>query len=126
LATALVHHDLTDANPASIDVAVPSGAHRPNLSIPVTWHRFDRATFDIGRGTLPVDASTNIGIYNAERCIVDAFRLRWREGDDLAYVAIRRWLRREGSSPAILYEMSRHFPQTIMAITKAVQTLQYE
>jgi Transcriptional regulator, AbiEi antitoxin len=126
LSTALVRHDLTDANPVVIDVAVPAGSHRPVASPPVKWHRFDTETFAIGRNLLPIYGDRNIGIYSAERCIVDAFRLAWSEGDDLAYIALRRWLSRRGSQPAALYEMARNFPKTLPAILKAVQTLTYE
>lgn len=126
LTTALVRHGLTDANPATIDVALPAGSHRPDVTAPVTWHLFDRATFDIGRDTLPVDARTRIGVYHPQRCIVDAFRLRHREGDDLAYTALRRWLRHPGNSPGALYYMARQFPKTTKAIKEALEILQYE
>jgi hypothetical protein len=126
LSSALVRHDLTDANPAAIDVAVPAGSHRPAVSPPVRWHRFDAGTFAIGRNSLPIYGERSIGIYNAERCITDAFRLAWSEGDDLAYIALRRWLGRRGSKPAALYEMARNFPKALPAILKAVQTLTYE
>lgn len=126
LSSALVRHDLTDANPTAIDIAVPTDSHRPAVSPPVKWHRFDAETFTIGRNLLPIYGERNIGIYNAERCIVDAFRLTWSEGDDLAYIALRRWLSRRGSKPAALYEMARNFPKALPAILKAVQTLTYE
>ncbi len=126
LTTALAHHDLTDANPAAIDVALPAHAHRPAVAAPVTWHMFDRATFDVGRGELPVESETTIGIYNSERCIIDAFRLRHREGDDLAYIALRRWLRRRGNSPSTLVAMTRSFPTTTTPITRALEILQHD
>ncbi|MFF5291421.1 type IV toxin-antitoxin system AbiEi family antitoxin domain-containing protein [Paractinoplanes globisporus] len=126
LTTALAYHDLTDANPASIDVAVPAGAHRPQTTAPVTWHQFDRATFDLGRTELPVDDTVTIGLYSAVRSVVDAFRLRHREGEDLAYIALRRWLRRPGNSPATLHEMARNFPRAVKPITKALEILQYD
>lgn len=126
LTSALVRHDLTDANPVAIDVAVPAGSHRPAVSPPVKWHRFNAETFAIGRNLLPIYGNLSIGIYSAERCIVDAFRLTWSEGDDLAYIALRRWLGRQGSKPAALYEMARNFPKALPAIIKAVQTLTYE
>lgn len=127
LTTALVHHDLTDANPSSIDVAVPAATHRPKTTAPVTWHTFDRATFDVGRTTMPVGAGHRIGIYGPERCIIDAFRLRHREGDELANVALRRWLRRRGNSPAVLYGIAaQHFPQAVPALVRTLEILQYE
>jgi predicted transcriptional regulator of viral defense system len=126
LSSALVRHDLTDANPVAIDVTVPAGSHRPAVSPPVKWHRFDAKTFAIGRNSLPIYGDLSIGLYSAERCIVDAFRLRWSEGDDLAYIALRRWLGRRGSKPAALYEMARNFPKTLPVILNAVQTLTYE
>lgn len=126
LATALAHHQLTDANPAVIDVALPAGSRRPAVFGPVAWHLFNQETFDIGRETLPVDAQFKIGIYNAQRSIIDAFRLRHREGDDLAYTALRRWVRQPGNSPATLYEMARRFPRTLKPITNALEILQYD
>ena len=126
LTSALVRHDLTDANPMAIDVAIPAGSHRPAISPPVKWHRFGVDTFAIGRNLLPIYGQRKIGIYSAERCIVDAFRLTWSEGDDLAYVALRRWLGRPGSKPAALYEIARNFPQALPMILKAVQTFTYE
>lgn len=126
LTTALAHHDLTDAIPAKIDVALPARAHRPVVVAPVVWHMFDRTTFDIGREELPVDEDTVIGIYNPERCIIDAFRLRYREGDDLAYIALRRWLRRKGSSPSRLIAMTRGFPKTTTPISRALEIIQHE
>ena len=126
LTSAMVRYDLTDQNPPVIDVAIPVGTHRPVVGAPVKWHMFDAQTFALGRNLLPVGAGRNIGIYSSERCIVDAFRLTWLEGDDLAYIGLRRWLGRKVSSPAALYEMARNFPNSFPKILKAVQTLSYE
>lgn len=126
LSSALVLHDLTDANPMAIDVAIPVGSHRPVVLPPVKWHRFAADTFAIGRNSLPIHDGRKIGIYSAERSIVDAFRLTWSEGEELAYSALRRWLGRQGSKPAALYEIARNFPKALPAILKAVQTLTYE
>jgi hypothetical protein len=117
---------LTDANPAVLDVALPAGSRRPVVAAPVSWHLFGQATFDIGRETLPVDADTDIGVYSAQRSIIDAFRLRQREGEDVAYTALRRWLRQPGSSPAALHDMARQFPRTLKPITRALEILQYD
>lgn len=102
LDTALARHGLIDAIPSRIDIAVPRGAHRPRLNAPVHLHYFDRKTFDIGREPLAVGARRALGIYSAERSLVDIVRLRHHEGADLAWEALRRWLRQPGSSPAKL------------------------
>lgn len=126
LTSALAQHDLTDQIPSAIDIALPTGTHRPRVAASVAWHMFDPDTFHIGRGTLPVDSETSIGLYSAERSIIDAFRLRHREGDDLAYIALRRWLRRPGSRPAELYDMARHFPQAGKSLRQALEILLHD
>ena len=47
LRSALARHDLIDAIPSALDIAVPRGAWTPALTIPINWHHFDRATFDV-------------------------------------------------------------------------------
>ncbi len=54
----------------------------PALQEPITWHRFAPETFDLGRETVGLGEGTSMGIYGAERCIVDAFRLRRLEGPE--------------------------------------------
>ena len=94
LTTALARHDLTDEIPAVLDVAVPRDDRRPATRAPVRWHRFARDTFDLGRGRLAVHDELYVGLYSAERSIVDAYRLRHLEGDELGRQALRRWLAR--------------------------------
>lgn len=123
LTTALARHGLTDEIPSRIDVALPRGRHRPATSAPVAWHLFDPATFDIGRTELPLDDETSIGLYGPERSIIDAARLRHRESPELAYTALKRWLRRRGSSPSKLLTMARRFPQAERALREALEIL---
>jgi predicted transcriptional regulator of viral defense system len=123
LTGALVRHQLTDAIPSQIDIAIPRGRRRPTTAAPVSWHAFSPATFTFGRDTLQLAAGAFLGIYNAERSIIDAFRLRHREGPELAYEALRRWLRRRDSSPAELMRMARHFPKAEPALRRALEVL---
>lgn len=123
LTTALARHGLTDEIPASIDVALPRGVHRPSTVAPVTWHLFDPDSFDIGRTELVLDEHTATGLYSPERSIIDAIRLRHREGSELGYVALKRWLRRPGSSPAELLALARRFPQAEKALREALEIL---
>lgn len=123
LTSALARHGLTDEIPSTIDVALPRGTHRPAVPAPVTWHLFDRETFEIGRTVIPVDEQTSIGLYDAQRSIIDAARLRHQEGSELVYGALRRWLGRRGSSPSALLAMGRQFPQTERILREALEIL---
>lgn len=123
LTSALARHGLTDQIPAAIDLAIPRGRHTPQLTPAVNWHHFARDTFAIGRETLAVGEREQVGIYNAERSIVDAFRLRYREGTDLAVEALRAWLPRKGSSPSELLVLARHFPQAATPLRSALEVL---
>lgn len=123
LTTALARHGLTDDIPNTIDVALPRGQHRPATAAPVTWHLFDRSTFDVGRSALPLDGSISIGLYGPERCIIDAIRLRHREGPELGYSALKRWLGRPGAMPSDLLRTASHFPAAGKALREALEIL---
>ena len=123
LTTALSRHELTDTIPRTIDIALPQGTWLPKLSAPVTWHKFARATFGIGRGTLPIDGH-RIGIYDAQRSIIDTFRLRHQEGHELAVEALKRWLGKRGSHPSALLAMARRVdPRSEVSIRKTLEIL---
>jgi predicted transcriptional regulator of viral defense system len=123
LETALARHELIDSIPAAIDVAIPRGKTRPALKAPCRLHQFDSPTFDLGRETLDVDARTPLGIYSAERSLVDIVRIRHRQGSDIAWEALRRWLRQPGASPAQLIAIARRFAGAEQAIRKALEVL---
>lgn len=82
------------------------------------------ATLSTSAGThFPLGAGKRIGIYDAERSIVDSFRLRHSEGSDLAVEALRAWLRRPDSRPAALLHMARAFPPAYPALRSALEVL---
>ena len=113
LTAALVRHDLTDEIPMRIGVALPRGTRLPKVSAPVRWHRFDPATFDLGRDLIVLGGGYVIGLYSPERSIVDAYRLRHLEGDELGRVALKAWLGRRGSQPPRLLEVAAPFPKAL-------------
>ena len=123
LSTALARHGLSDAIPARIDVALPRGQRHPRTQAPVNWHAFADDTFDLGRVELQLTRQIAIGLYNPQRCIIDAFRLRHLEGAETAIEALRRWLRRRGSQPAALLTMARAFPKAEPALRAALEIL---
>ncbi|MFT3970156.1 MAG: type IV toxin-antitoxin system AbiEi family antitoxin domain-containing protein [Micropruina sp.] len=123
LASALAHHELTDAIPAALDVAIPRGTRTPATTGAIAWHQFDRPTFDIGREKIPIPGTVQmIGIYSPERSIVDAFRLRGEVGYELAREALKEWLRR-GGKPARLIEIASRLPRAKSPLLQALEAL---
>ncbi len=122
LLSALARHELTDVIPPVHDVAIPRGAWQPVVSAPVQWHKFAPATFEVGRATIQLDDRHAIGLYDAPRTIIDAFRLRHAVGPDIANEALRRWLR-SGGKPADLMRLTKVFPGARPALLHALQVL---
>lgn len=123
LETALAHHDLIDAIPAATDIAIPRGGNRPRLQAAHRLHHFGRGTFDVGRGTFDVGARRPLGIYSAERSLIDVVRLRHDQGSDLAWQALRRWLSRRGRNPGELISMARRFKGAEAPLRAALEVL---
>jgi len=124
LTSALDRHDLTDEIPAQIDIAVPRGS-RP-LKVPysrIVWHQFDAGTFPIGREQVEIVDGIFIGLYNAQRTIIDAFRLPHLIGADSANEALKRWLRRPDSQPADLLKMAKSFPKALPRLRNNLEVL---
>lgn len=123
LASALAHHELTDAIPAALDVAIPRGSRTPVTTGAIAWHQFDRPTFEIGREEIPIPGTDQtIGIYSPERSIADAFRLRGEVGYELAREALKEWLRR-GGKPARLIEIASRLPRAKSPLLQALEAL---
>jgi predicted transcriptional regulator of viral defense system len=122
LLSALARHELTDIIPAVHDVALPRGVWQPVVSAPVHWHKFDAETFDVGRTEMQLDDTYTLGVYDAPRSIIDAFRLRRAVGPEVANEALRRWLRR-GGKPADLMRLTRSFPAARPVLLHALQVL---
>lgn len=108
LNSALSFWDLTDEFPSEVHLAVPRGAHRPVIDYPpVRVHVFAAATFDLGYERVRLDSGEKVSIYSPERSVVDALRLRGQVGTDVAYEALRRYLRRPGASSGNLLRLAR-------------------
>lgn len=123
LTSALALHDLTDEIPTTLDIAIHRGARIPAGSSAITWHQFDKATFDVGREEITVPGTDQtIGLYSAERSIADAFRLRGAMGYELARDALKEWLRR-GGKPARLADLATRLPRTKAPLLTALDAL---
>jgi len=73
---------------------------------------------------MAVDGRKEIGMFSAERPLLDAIRLRHREGSDIAFGALRNWLGLPGHSPARLIGMAQQFPQAQAPLRRALEVLQ--
>lgn len=124
LLTALSIHDLTDEIPTRSNIAIPRGTKPLTIwSAPITWHHFDAATFDIGRTEYALPSGRTIGLYSAERTIIDLFRLSHEWGSDLPIDALKRWLRVKGNSPSRLLTIAKRFPKGRPALQNALEIL---
>lgn len=123
LTSALARHDLIDEIPARIDLALPRGTRLPHVHAPVHWHKYDPATFDVGRQTDSLGRGLDIGIYDAPRSIVDAFNPRVGLPREQAIEALRNWLRRKGSQPSALLAIAEHWPHARAGLIEVLQVL---
>jgi predicted transcriptional regulator of viral defense system len=123
LETALARHGLIDSIPAAIDIAIPRGSTRPVLHAPCRLHQFAPRTFTLGREALDVGSRAPIGIYSAERSLIDIVRTRHLQGSDIAWEALRLWVRQADASPAQLIELAKHFAGTEPALRNALEVL---
>ncbi|HET6338302.1 MAG TPA: hypothetical protein VFG30_34000 [Polyangiales bacterium] len=105
------------------NIALPRGTRIPATRARARWHSFDPQTFELGRESLKLDSKTTIGLYSAERSIVDAFRLRGREGHEMANEALRRWLRRPGAQPSTLLALAAKFRRALTPLRASLEVL---
>lgn len=123
LITALARHGLTDLIPDRIDVAISRGRRIPALYSPVDVHVFAKDTFGLGWEVIRVGDGLTLGLYSPERSLIDMVRLRHREGGEIAWEALRRWLRRKGARPAALIAMARSFHGAESAVRRALEVV---
>ncbi|WP_101947338.1 hypothetical protein [Mycobacterium sp. 3519A] len=123
LTSALSYHDLTDAIPAALDVAIPRGSRTPASTGAIAWHQFDRATFEAGREHITIPGSGQmIWIYSPERSVADAFRLRGEVGYELGRDALREWLRRGGKQGRLM-DIASRLPRAKSPVLQALEML---
>ncbi|WP_411731739.1 type IV toxin-antitoxin system AbiEi family antitoxin domain-containing protein [Paeniglutamicibacter sp.] len=122
LLSALAHHDLTDEIPTRLHVALPRGMHKPadSLSTALSWHVFSKDTFNVCRTTLRIPGTDlDIGLYEPERAIADAFRFRSTLGHETGRDALKEWLRR-GGKPAHLLWVAEQLPNARKPVSEAL------
>ena len=68
--------------------------------------RFEAVTFELGISHVEAAPGEWVRIYDPARTVVDLMRLRGRLGEDLAYGALQRYLRRQDAHPAALLKVA--------------------
>lgn len=109
--------ELTDETPEAVDVAVARGRHRSRIAYPSTRvHVFAADTFAFGRVHQPLESRETIAVSSKERTVVDLVRLRSRVGRDVAFSALRAYLRAGDAKPGELLVLARQLRiGTVMA-----------
>jgi hypothetical protein len=62
-------------------------------------------------------------LYSPERSIVDAYRLRHLEGEELGREALKAWLRYRGSQPSMLLQVAAPFPKALGRLREEMRVL---
>lgn len=100
-------HDLSDEIPPSVQIAVPTRRRPPRIAYPPTEvFRFAAATFELGLSRVEAAPQEWVRVYDPARTVVDLMRLRGRLGEDLAYGALQRYLRRRDVRPGELLSLA--------------------
>lgn len=97
LASALAYHELTTANPPAVQVAIPQGHWRPKVAYPpIEFFEFRPHLMKLGVAEVIGPRGTELRLFDVERAVCDAFRLRRIVGKDIALEALQNYLRRRG------------------------------
>jgi len=111
--TALFLHDLTDRDPISYTVTVPTGYNATRLRASgLTIFTIKRELIDVGVTRLSTVFGNEVAVYDLERTICDC--LRSRSQMDIAVVtdAVKRYARRKEKNLYSLMQMAEVFKVT--------------
>ena len=108
--TALYLHDLTDRDPISLSVTVPTGYNTKQLiSEGLIVFSVKKGLYEIGLGKTLTKYGHTVISYNAERTICDCVRSRSRVDAEIVTEAIKRYARRTDRDIHSLMKMAAVF-----------------
>jgi len=91
--TALSYHDLSTSKPSEFDMAIPPARRDTKLAtVSVRFYRFREPYYSYGIQEIQT-STTSIKIYEKEKSVCDAIRLRHIIGDDVAMEALNTYIR---------------------------------
>lgn len=95
LISALSYHGLTTTIPAETWIAIPNTTWVPRMAFPARFLRLGEAAYAAGIETVKVNG-TKVRIYTKAKCVCDALRFRDKVGVDVAFEALKTFLRQGG------------------------------
>jgi predicted transcriptional regulator of viral defense system len=95
LISALSYHGLTTTIPAETWVAIPNTTWVPRMAFPARFLRLGAAAHGAGIETIRING-TKVRIYTKAKCVCDALRFRDKVGVDVAFEALKTFLRQGG------------------------------
>lgn len=108
--TALYLHDLTDRDPLTYTVTVPTGYNTKNLMLDgLTVFSIKMDLYRVGICTMKTSFCRPIQTYNMERTICDMVRSRNRMDSALLPNALKQYIRRKDKKIFLLMRYSRLF-----------------
>lgn len=106
--SAAAAHDLTDELPARVQIAVARGATRPQVTYPPTQvFTVAPATFELGVSRIEAAPGEWVRIYSPARTVVDLMKLRRKIGENVAFIALRRYLCTATAEPSQVLDVAR-------------------
>jgi len=108
--TALYLHDLTDRNPLTYSISVPSGYHSSSLN--GSGHKVfyvNRNLFDVGAISMQSSHGNDIRATNLERTICDILRSRNQIDAQFVNNALKRYVMKKEKNIHLLYDYAKSF-----------------
>ena len=95
LVSALSYHGLTTTIPGETWIAIPKTAWVPRMAFPTRFIRLEAAAQAAGIETIKI-GGTKVRIYSKAKTVCDALRFRDKVGVDVAFEALKTFLRQGG------------------------------
>jgi predicted transcriptional regulator of viral defense system len=95
LVSALSYHGLTTTIPGETWIAIPKTTWVPRMAFPTRFIRLEAAAQAAGIETIKI-GGTKVRIYSKAKTVCDALRFRDKVGVDVAFEALKTFLRQGG------------------------------
>ncbi len=101
LISALAYHGLTTAIPSATWIAIPRAGWAPRMEFPTRFIRMGERAYTAGIETVRLEG-TRVRIYNKAKCVCDALRFREKVGVEVAFEALKTFLRQGGKPDELI------------------------